>query len=203
MRTLVLSLALASATGTLADVLGAQSTSEVSASAARCSRPEYRQFDFWVGDWDVTTSNGRKAGTNRITSIDGGCALREEWQGSGGSTGTSLNIFDAATGRWHQTWVGNDGLLLQLDGGMKDGSMELTGSTPGANAARTLHRIRWTPLRGQPARVRQLWQSSTDGGQTWSVAFDRHVHAAGRVAVVGAEPHIAIANIASVAILAP
>jgi hypothetical protein len=132
--------------------LGAQSNS--GAARAPCSRREYRQFDFWVGEWD------------------GGCALREEWQGAGGGTGTSLNIFDATTGRWHQTWVGSDGLLLQLDGAMKDGSMELTGSTISANGARTLHRIRWTPLGGQPARVRQLWESSTDGGRTWSVAFD-------------------------------
>jgi hypothetical protein len=150
-------------------VLRAQSAAGAPAS---CSRPEHRQFDFWVGEWDVTMPNGRKAGTNRILPIDSGCALREEWQGTSGSTGTSLNIFDAATGRWHQTWVGNDGLLLQLDGGMKEGSMELSGSTVGATGARTLHRIRWTPLGGRPARVRQLWESSADAGRTWSVAFD-------------------------------
>jgi hypothetical protein len=172
MRTLALSLALGSATLVLPIVLRAQAAPGASARPAPCSRPEHRQFDFWVGQWDVTTPNGRKAGTNRITPIDGGCALREEWTGASGSSGTSLNIFDAATGRWHQTWVGNDGLLLQLDGGMKDGSMELTGATPGASGARTLHRIRWTPLSGEPARVRQLWESSTDGGRTWSVAFD-------------------------------
>jgi hypothetical protein len=60
----------------------------------RCSRAEYRQFDFWVGEWGVTTPNGQVAGTNRIRQIDGGCALREEWQGARGGTGTSLNIFD-------------------------------------------------------------------------------------------------------------
>ena len=98
--------------------------------------------------------------------------MQEEWRGASGGTGTSLNIFDAATGRWHQTWVGNDGLLLQLDGGLKGGSMELAGATASANGARTLHRIRWTPFGGQPARVRQLWESSTDGGRTWLVAFD-------------------------------
>jgi hypothetical protein len=50
--------------------------------------------------------------------------------------------------------------------------MELSGVTPGANGAKTLHRIRWTPLGGTPATLRQLWESSTDGGQTWTVAFD-------------------------------
>lgn len=172
MRTLLLPLALMSATGMLPTVSRAQSTSGAAARPAPCSQPEHRQFDFWIGEWDVTAPNGRRAGTNRIRAIGGGCALQEEWRGASGGTGTSLNIFDAATGRWHQTWVGNDGLLLQLDGGMKGESMELAGATAGANGARTLHRIRWTPLGGQPARVRQLWESSTDGGRTWLVAFD-------------------------------
>jgi hypothetical protein len=172
MRTLALSVALTSVIAMLPIALRAQSTPGAAASAAPCARQEHRQFDFWVGEWDVTTPDGRLAGTNRIRSIDGGCALREEWRGASGGTGTSLNVFDVSTGRWHQTWVGNDGLLLQLDGSMKDGSMELAGATLGANGARTLHRIRWTPLGGQPARVRQLWESSTDGGRTWSVAFD-------------------------------
>ncbi|MFI5183972.1 MAG: hypothetical protein ACHQNV_06220, partial [Vicinamibacteria bacterium] len=31
-----------------------------------CSASEYRQFDFWLGDWDVY-ENGKAAGTNRVT----------------------------------------------------------------------------------------------------------------------------------------
>ena len=60
-----------------------------------CSAPENRQFDFWLGEWDVTTPDGKLAGTNRITRILSGCALREEWSGAGGIRGTSLNVFDA------------------------------------------------------------------------------------------------------------
>jgi hypothetical protein len=137
-----------------------------------CSRPEHRQFDFWIGDWDVTRPDGRPAGTNRIRSIHGGCALQEEWSGASGSTGTSLNAYDVVSGRWHQTWIGNDGVLLKLNGSMKDGAMELTGVTTGANGTQTLQRIRWTPLAGTPPRVRQLWERSTDGGRTWRVVFD-------------------------------
>jgi hypothetical protein len=172
MRTLVSSLAVASAVGILPTAARAQSSSAATARPAACSRPEHRQFDFWVGEWDVTRPDGRQAGTNRIRPIHGGCALQEEWSGRGGFSGTSLNAFDASTGRWHQTWVGSDGLLLQLDGGLKDRTMELTGATVGANGARTLQRIRWTPMGGTPARVRQLWETSTDGGRTWSVTFD-------------------------------
>jgi hypothetical protein len=141
-------------------------------SRPACTRAEYRQFDFWVGEWTVTLPNGRSAGTNHIQSINAGCGLREEWTGAGGSTGTSLNAFDPVSGRWHQTWIGSDGTVLLLDGGLRDGAMELSGVTTGADGAKTLHRIRWTPLGGSPASVRQLWESSTDGGKTWTVAFD-------------------------------
>ena len=27
-----------------------------------CSAPEYHQFDFWLGDWEVTTPDGKPAG---------------------------------------------------------------------------------------------------------------------------------------------
>jgi hypothetical protein len=172
MRLLTLSLMLASASAVFSNASGAQSAANAPATPAPCTRPEHRQFDFWVGEWDVAGRNGSPAGTNRIRVVHGGCALQEEWRGAGGFTGTSINAFDASTGHWHQTWIGSDGVLLQLDGGLKEGSMELTGTTPGANGASTMHRIRWTPLGGQPARVRQLWESSTDSGRTWSVAFD-------------------------------
>jgi hypothetical protein len=39
-----------------------------------CSTAEHRQFDFWVGPWDVFAPDGKKAGDNRIEAIDGGCA---------------------------------------------------------------------------------------------------------------------------------
>lgn len=137
-----------------------------------CTAAEHRQFDFWVGEWEVTAPNGNAAGVNRITAINGGCALREEWTGARGFTGTSLNAYDASSGRWHQTWIGSDGVLLLLDGALRDGTMELAGVTVGRDGAKTQHRIRWTPLGGSPARVRQLWESSSDGGKTWAVAFD-------------------------------
>jgi hypothetical protein len=151
---------------------GAQSGANQTAAPAPCSRSEHRQFDFWLGEWDVRLPDGRAAGTNRIRAIHAGCALQEEWTGARGSTGTSLNAYDPRTGRWHQTWIGNDGSVLLLDGGMKGETMELVGPSAGPNGSTALNRIRWTPLPGSPAGVRQLWETSTDGGQTWSVTFD-------------------------------
>ena len=158
--------------GVLVMYAGAGIASAQSPAPPACTAAEHRQFDFWLGEWNVTVPNGNAAGVNRITSINGGCALREEWTGARGFTGTSINAYDASSGRWHQTWIGSDGVLLLLDGAFRDGTMELAGVTVGRNGAKTHQRIRWTPLGGSPARLRQLWETSTDGGKTWAVAFD-------------------------------
>lgn len=135
-----------------------------------CTSPEHRQFDFWIGDWDVTTPAGGVAGRNRIEPILDGCALRETWTGAKGSNGTSYNAWDGQRGRWHQTWVDNGGLVLQLDGTFADGKMVLSGETKDRTGAATLNRITWQE--SGPGQVRQLWEVSADGGKTWSVAFD-------------------------------
>ena len=122
----------------LLSALPSQSSAQDSAGTSPrrgCSAPEHRQFDFWVGDWDVTTPTGKPAGHNRIESILNGCALRETWTGAGGGRGTSYNAWDRQRGRWHQTWVDDDGLLLQLEGGLADGKMVLEGETLDSSGA--------------------------------------------------------------------
>ena len=43
--------------------------------------PESRQFDFWIGEWDVTTPDGKPAGSSRIERIANGAGLLENWSG--------------------------------------------------------------------------------------------------------------------------
>jgi hypothetical protein len=137
-----------------------------------CAAPEHRQFDFWLGEWEVRDPAGKLAGRNTIVAIQGGCALQENWSGVSGSAGTSLNAYDGDRKRWHQTWVDNGGGLLLLEGGLIDGRMVLTGesSTADSPPKLALQRITWTPL--PDGRVRQLWEASTDGGRGWTIVFD-------------------------------
>jgi hypothetical protein len=143
-----------------------------------CSAPEYRQFDFWLGEWDVFDySSGKKGalvGFNRIVRLYDGCVLQENWESSDGSSkGTSLNSYFNLDKKWHQTWVDNAGYLLALAGEFKDGTMTLEGSHPGRNAGVTvINRIAWNIIGNDPTQVRQFWQASRDGGKTWSVLFD-------------------------------
>jgi hypothetical protein len=141
------------------------------ANPPACSEPEHRQFDFWLGEWDVTTPEGKPAGRNQITRIAGGCALHENWAGRGGFTGQSLNGWNRRTRQWQQTWLDSSGGRLDLAGGLRGASMVLEGSEPpeaGKPALR--HRITWSPQ--ADGGVRQWWESSDDNGRTWRTAFD-------------------------------
>ncbi len=134
-----------------------------------CSGPEHRQFDFWIGRWEVTDADGRVVGRNRIEAVYDGCGLREEWTSTNGWRGGSLTLFDHARDRWHQSWIDQSGRLLLLDGGLDGADMVLSGTVPGDDGEVVLHEIRWTPL--PDGRVRQRWRTSTDGGATWEEAF--------------------------------
>jgi hypothetical protein len=141
-----------------------------SQSPGPCSSAEYHQFDFWIGNWQVSTPDGKRAGANTIERALDGCVLHESWRGASGSRGNSYNIYDASRKQWHQTWVNDRGELLQLDGGLQDGRMVLAGETIDTAGKRIEHRITWSQVGKE--RVRQLWESSSDGGRTWSVTFD-------------------------------
>ncbi len=151
----------------------AEPTSPPVPSPAPCSHPEYRQFDFWVGDWDVYTPTGRKAGRNTITVEYGGCVLHERYQTPGTYRGESLNTYDPVRRRWHQTWVDNAGTLLQLDGIWDGAVMELSGTLPNKDGSVTHQRIRWS--RNRDGSVRQLWEQSADE-ESWQAVFDGEYH---------------------------
>jgi hypothetical protein len=117
-------------------------------------------------------------GTNTIDRTLGGCALHEQWTSGRGNRGFSYNLYDRASGRWHQSWVDDGGNLLLIDGGLEGQAMVLRGTTKSAQGAAVLNRITWTPVAADS--VRQLWETSADEGKTWSVAFDgMYVRAAG------------------------
>jgi hypothetical protein len=151
----------------------------VIAKLSPCGAPQYRQFDFWLGEWEVRTATGQLLGHNRITSRHGGCVVSEEWEGAAGGSGSSFNFYDQPTKQWHQFWVDASGTNwlssdkqgnpATLRGGILEGAMVLT-SDPDTLPAIGLTRL---TLRSLPdGRVRQTFEGSTDGGKTWTVSFD-------------------------------
>jgi hypothetical protein len=132
------------------------------------SQAEYRQFDFWIGEWDVKVKDNQ-AGTNSVQLILGKCVIFENWSGSRGMNGKSFNIYNAAKKQWQQFWADDQGTVLELNGEFKDGAMRLFGEAPGPSG-KLLHRITYTPL--PEDRVRQHWEISSDQGKTWTTSFD-------------------------------
>ena len=132
-----------------------------------CTAAEYRQFDFWLGAWDVSSpASPGPVSKSRITRIHDGCTVLEQYTTPSAYEGSSLNFYDAPRKVWHQTWIDNQGGALYLEGGLKDQSMVLATTSDAQN----VQRITWTPL--TDGRVRQHWESTTDSGKTWTTQFD-------------------------------
>lgn len=131
---------------------------------------EARQFDFWVGDWDVFNPAGQKAGTNSINLFSDGCGLMENWTGTQGGDGKSINYFDATTNKWYQHWIGSGGGALRYEGNFKDDAMRFEGVTIGKDGKKTLQKLTFFKL--DENTVRQLFEASTDDGKTWVTTTD-------------------------------
>ena len=137
--------------------------------------PRYREFDFWLGDWDVRPTGQPPAGPpsrNTVTSDEDGCVLTEHWESPSGSKGRSFNIFDRSYGVWRQTWVDNIGGQHDYKGSLKDGNMVFVGDTPAPNGQLGRIPTRLTFFRIAKDTVRQFSEISNDSGRTWQVSYD-------------------------------
>ena len=135
-----------------------------------CSAAEHAQFDFWVGSWTVTNpSNGATSGRSRIEKVSTGCAILEHWTDARGTDGHSINFYDPDSGSWHQVWMGSNGAPLRLEGGSdRQGRMVLSGQSRSPQGV-VQNRVTWTRL--DDGTVEQRWETSSDEGATWTIAF--------------------------------
>ena len=142
-------------------------------SAPTCDAPEYRQFDFWVGEWDVEVKGaptGRPKPQSSIQRILKGCVIFENWMPPNGQDGKSFNVYNRQTKKWEQTWVDSSGGVIHFTGEARDGNMYYTTEYLDAKGQKVQGKMAYFPQ--GPDRVRQLWEQSSDGGKTWTVAFD-------------------------------
>ena len=130
--------------------------------------PGYRQFDFWLGEWDVYIA-GQKVGTSNIKSLQSGCIIEENWAGGFGETGQSFNFYNPITKKWHESYMGNRGGNWMMDGEYTDGAMRYQGHmyTPKGDAL-----VHTTLFNLGPDKVRHVSETSTDGGKTWTKVWD-------------------------------
>jgi hypothetical protein len=149
---------------------------QVASSSNPCQAPEYRQFDFWIGEWVVQDAKGQRLGTSRVERIEAGCGIQENWTDRGGLTGRSINVYSPVSKTWRQLWAASWGATLLLEGRLEDDQMILAGDVLGRDGTPEKQRTTWS--RVPSSGVRQLIERSRDGGRTWTVAFDGRYTAA-------------------------
>ncbi len=129
-----------------------------------CRSPAHRQLDFKIGEFDVTGMEGAKAGVSRVESLLEGCLLVEHWQGALSGFGKAFFYYDRGGGRWHTTYVTDDGESLVMSGVFEGDALVFRGEGR-LSPFDGMHRMAWSPLPG--GGVKQFWEFSSDGGSTW------------------------------------
>ena len=138
-----------------------------------CAAAEHRQFDFWVGSWEVYyTGKPRQMARSLIERVYDGCGIRENWMPIGRSGGGSLNSYIPEAKEWRQLWIDNSNSWAEFRGGMQGKSMVISGVWRGMNGPGTQPLIRITYTPQDDGSVRQFGEQSDDGGKTWASAFD-------------------------------
>lgn len=132
--------------------------------AGNCTASEYRQFDFRLGAYSVTTRKGLPAGEALIESALGGCMLVEYWSGAISGHGRAHYFYDRAHGLWRMVFVNDVGDSLIMAGRLEGGAMVFSGPNRFGEFD-GLHRMTWSLL--ADGRVCQLWELSTDQGASW------------------------------------
>jgi hypothetical protein len=144
----------------------------MSVQAYPCAHMDgFNDFDFWIGSWDVHVANGTLVGRNTIRREERGCVLTEHWTNSSGGTGMSVNYLDKATDEWVQVWNAEGGSQINVRGGLTDEGMAMEGHLHTVGSGTTVpFRALFTLL--LDGRVRQFFEQSNDGGETWVPWFE-------------------------------
>jgi tetratricopeptide (TPR) repeat protein len=142
-------------------------------NANPCGDAEFKQFDFWVGDWDVASAaDGVQRGSSHISKEMNGCVVWENWTSAGSPYfGKSYNTWNPNLKRWEQYWVDTGAGVMFFHGNLKDNVMDYwTDDVPQANGGTLLRHLQFFNLGAD--KVRQFSQGSTDGGKAWHTEYD-------------------------------
>ncbi|MFL5478119.1 MAG: hypothetical protein ACJ79X_03780 [Gemmatimonadaceae bacterium] len=134
--------------------------------------PERHRFDFWIGEWNVTTPGGTTVGSSVIEAVSGGCALLENWTSASGGHGKSLNAYNPSIKQWQQYWIGQDGAPTEFRSSEFDGK-SLAFFVKHDGSAR-MERLTFTPV--DASTVRQHSETTEDGGKSWKTGYDFYYH---------------------------
>ncbi len=156
------------------DTTFAKLSAEFEVNRAPCKLSDvgsaYRQFDFFLGDWDVVDKAGNPVGTSHVERILGGCVLLENWRAQSGGEGRSLSSWNPGLRRWEQYWVDGQGVPIFFTGHFEEGELRLQADSATRSGTPVVRRVTFSKL--PTGKVRQLSEASADTGRTWTKEFD-------------------------------
>ena len=134
-----------------------------------CCTENHKAFNFWVGDWNVVDSTGKRIGENSIKVLEKGCILNENWKSDKGYTGKSYNYFDRSDSTWNQLWIDNSGSILKLKGKAEKDKMILSSEIKQGKTQKYYDQITW--LKVSDDKVVQLWERMNISGKRIAIVF--------------------------------
>jgi hypothetical protein len=156
-------------------------TLPISVSAQGACQGEYRQFDFWIGEWDILNRNRPEeearwydtgSATARVYPVVFGCGIVEHWRGQAYGefqVGLSFQAFNPQLGQWDMVllWP-NTGQprFGELAGGFRLNRGEFYSRGLSETGDTTITRFTFSDIGSDALR----WQDglSTDGGRSWA-----------------------------------
>ena len=132
---------------------------------------EFKQFDFWLGKWSIVQEGAPGVSTDTIKRIGDGVGLTEKYRDPSGGIGASVTMFNIETGTWTQTWSQGGGPVLQVTGGLEGDRMVLKRTVTEGGVTR-IERLVFENIKART--LDQIFETSTDGGQTWQRGYTTH-----------------------------
>lgn len=131
--------------------------------------PEFRQFDYWLGEWDVEVG-GQKAARSSVQLVVDDCVIFENYATLNGNySGKSFSMWVAANKKWEQRYVDSGGAFHEWTGSLDGDTMRFFW-THDRGGKKVLSRMAY--LKEGPDRVRQVLEDSSDDGKTWVKTYD-------------------------------
>lgn len=166
-------------------------------AAAACSSPQARQFDFWLGKWDIQQKILQSDGTwlelpahNSVTSVMDGCALLERWRGKvkffwegmqhvESMEALSVRAYDPKSQTWRIHWMSSRTPTFgePFEGNFHEKHGEFFSTRQGPRG-KQLSRIVFSDIRKRSVH----WELaiSNDDGATWTQVWIMEMRRRGR-----------------------
>jgi tetratricopeptide (TPR) repeat protein len=135
-------------------------------------RDVYRQLDFIVGKWSLTSTDGRPIGTAEFSASSGGYAIVGECADNArGTTSTVVAYYEPAASQWKQVWLDDKGTVTELTGQTNDEeSLVFDGESIRADGHRLTARVIWDEA--SDGSVHLSVMLSPDAGDRWEELLD-------------------------------